>query len=169
MSNYTTLPIFEINKYIWDQLKTNQILDENKYYTDEFMDILIPIVPAQQIPEFNNLLPGQTYLIYDYEDKPNPEHWWISEQILTYSIVSPNYDTINQIMNMLKDIFRRYDDSAKDLNTWSGKSGYYNFHFIYVDSVISPQHFANEGGFMIGEVQLCVSYARNLDQSGRFS
>jgi len=168
MADYTKLPIFDINAYIWENIKKDGILDKNDYYADELTDIIVPIVPAQQIPEFNNLLPGQTYLIYDYEEKPTMENWWISEVIATYYIVSPNYDKINQIMDYFKDNFRRYDDSAKDLNNWSGNSGVYNFHYIYVDSITSPQHFASEGGFMMGEIQICISYARNLDQNGRF-
>jgi hypothetical protein len=168
MSDYTKFPIFDMNAYIWSQLQSDGILDPNNYYTAELQDSLIPIVPAQQIPEFNNLLPGQTYLVYDFEEKPTVEHWWISEIIATYYVVSPNYDKINQILNYFKDTFRRYDDSAKDLNSWSGVSGNYDFHFIYVDKIVSPQHFATEGGFMMGEIQLCVSYARHLDQHGRF-
>jgi len=168
MADYTKFPIFDINGFIWKNLKDKQILDPKKYYVDELETTLIPVVPAQQIPEFNNLLPGETYLIYDFEEKQTLEHWWISEIIATYYIVSPNYDKINQILNYLKDQFRRYDDSAKDLNGWSGKSGNYEFHYIYVDKIVSPQHFASEGGFMMGEIQLCVSYVRNLDSGGRF-
>jgi hypothetical protein len=168
MTNYSPLPIFDINKYVWGQLKNNNILNENDYYVDELQTVLTPIVPAQQIPEFNNLLPGQTYLIYDYEEKPNMENWWISEVIATYYIVSPNYDKINEILNFFKDNFRRYDDSAKDINAWSDNPRIYNYHYIYVDGIVSPQHFASEGGIMMGEIQICISYARNIDSNGRF-
>lgn len=168
MTDYSPLPLFDINGYVWEQLRQNKILDENNYYVDELESTLIPVIPAQQIPEFNNLIPGETYLIYDYEEKPNMENWWISEILATYYIVSPSYDKINEILNYFKDTFRRYDDSAKDLNSWSGNQKIYNYHFIYIDKIVSPQHFANEGGFMMGEVQICVSYARNLNSNGRF-
>jgi hypothetical protein len=154
MPNYAIHPIYDVSKYIWNQIKSNGILMENDYIADGFDQSLIPIVPAQQIPEFNNLLPGQTYLIYDYEEMPGQENWWISNQLMTYTIVSPNYDTITQVMALLKDLFRRHDDSAKDLNKYSDISGYYDFHYISVDSSVSPQHFASEGGFMMGEVKL---------------
>jgi hypothetical protein len=168
MPNYSIHPVYDVNKYIWNQLKINNILIENDYVADGFNDPLVPIVPAQQIPEFNNLLPGQTYLIYDYEDMAGQENWWISNQLITYTIVSPNYDTITQIMALLKDSFRRHDESAKDLNKYSDISGYYDFHYISIDSSVSPQHFASEGGFMMGEVKLYVSYARHLDSNGRY-
>lgn len=168
MSDYKKFLIFEINAYIWEQLKADGILDKNDYYVDELADTLIPIVPSQQIPEFNNLLPGQTYLVYDFEEKTSNENWWISEIVATYYILSPNYDKVNQISNYFKDTFRRYDDTAKDLNSWSGKSGTYNIHYTYIDKIVSPQHFASEGGFVMGEVQIGISYTRNLDQNGRF-
>jgi hypothetical protein len=169
MANYNIHPAYDINAYLWKNILDNKILNSSDYIADGFSDYLVPIVPAQQIPEFNNLLPGQTYLIYDYEEMPAEEHWWISSQIITYSIVSPNNDTINQIIAMIKDVFRRFDDSAKDINSYSGKSGYYDFHYINIDSTISPQHFANEGGFMMGEVKLYISYTRKLDGNGRYT
>jgi hypothetical protein len=169
MANYNIHPVYDINAYLWKKILDNQILNTNDYLADGFTNYLIPIVPAQQIPEFNNLLPGQTYLIYDYEEMPAQENWWISNQIITYSIVSPNNDKINQIVAMIKDVFRRFDDSAKDVNSYSGKSGYYDFHYINVDSVLSPQHFSNEGGFMMGEIKLHISYTRKLDSSGRYT
>jgi len=168
MANYSMHLVFDVNKYVWDQIKENGILNENDYIADGFDTPLIPVIPAQQIPEFNNLIPGQTYLIYDYEEMPTQENWWISNQIITYSIVSPNYDKITQVMAMLKDLFRRHDDSAKDLNRYSGVSGIYDFHYITIDSSTSPQHFSNEGGFMMGEIKLYVSYARHLDSNGRY-
>jgi hypothetical protein len=168
MPNYVIHPVYDVNKYTWNQLKINNILRESDYIADGFDQPLVPIIPAQQIPEFNNLLPGQTYLIYDYEDMPGQENWWISNQLITYTIVSPNHDTITQIMALLKDSFRRHDESAKDLNKYPDVSGYYDFHYISIDSSISPQHFSSEGGFMMGEVKLYVSYARHLDSNGRY-
>jgi hypothetical protein len=169
MANYNIHPVYDINAYLWKSIMDNEILDPNNYIADGFSNYLVPIVPAQQIPEFNNLLPGQTYLIYDYEEMPSQENWWISNQIITYFVVSPNNDKINQVIAMIKDVFRRFDDSARDVNSYSGKSGYYNFHHISIDSTVSPQHFTSEGGFMMGEVKLNISYTRNLSGSGRYT
>lgn len=168
MADYNKLAIYEINDFLWSTLQTSTLLDKNNYYSDEFGGFLTPIVPAQQIPEFNNLLPGKTYIVYDYEVKPTVEHWWITEEVITYSIVSQNYDEINKILNFMSDNFRRYDESAKDINNYVGASSTFQYHFLYIDKIVSPEYFKNEGGFMLGQADICVSYVRKLDSSGRF-
>lgn len=169
MTNYSKLAVYEINQFLWQKLQDSALLSKNDYYVDEFADFLTPIIPAQQIPEFNNLLPGKPYIIYDYEKKITLENWWITEEIITYSILSQNYDQINSILNFINDNFRRYDDSAKDLNNYTSSDSQFNYHFLYSDNISSPEYFKNEGGFMLGQIDICVQYTRNLDSSGRFA
>lgn len=170
MVDYNNLAVYDVNKYLWQKLQDADIIDKNKYYIDEFANFVTPIIPAQQIPEFNNLLPGKPYIIYDYETKTVPEHWWITDEVITYTVLSQDYDQINKILNFLMDNFRRYDDSAKDLNVYTASaSSPFNYHFMYVDRMVSPEYFKNEGGFMLGQVDICIQYTRNLDSSGRFA
>lgn len=168
MADYSKLAIYDINAYLWQKLQDANLFDERTYYVDELQDTLIPIIPAQQIPELNNLLPGKSYIVYDYETKPTMENWWITEEIVTYSILSQSYDHINKIINFMSDTFRRYDDAAKDLRTYFAGNSEFEFHFSYIDKIISPEYFKSEGGFQMGIVDICVSYARKLDSSGRF-
>jgi hypothetical protein len=168
MADYSSLAVFDINGYLWQKLQDVELLDKNDYYADGFDTYLVPIIPAQQIPEFNNLLPGKTYIIYDYETKPTAENWWITEEIVTYNVVSPNYDKINQILNFLQDTFRRYDSTAKDIDLSLNNNTNFVFHYFYTDKIQSPQQFKNEGGFMIGSADICYSYVRKLDSLGRF-
>ena len=90
MTDYKILAAAEIRKYIWDNIKEAEILDENDYYADGFNTALIPIIPTQQVPEFNNLLPGKTYLIYDFEIKTIPVQWWMTEESMTITTISQN-------------------------------------------------------------------------------
>jgi len=53
-ADYTKVAVYDIRMAIWDELKNAGILDPNDYYPDGFTDPLIPIVPSQQVPEFNN-------------------------------------------------------------------------------------------------------------------
>jgi hypothetical protein len=168
VANYSSLAVFDINGYLWQKLQDAEILDKGNYYAEGFDTYLTPIIPAQQIPEFNNLLPGHTYIIYDYETKPTAENWWITEEILTYSVVSADYDKVNEILNFLQDTFRRYDSTAADLNLDLNNNTNFVFHYFYTDKIQSPQHFKNEGGFMIGSADICYSYVRKLNNLGRF-
>jgi hypothetical protein len=168
-TDYTKLAVYDINAFLWQKLQDAGLFNSSDYYVDSFGTSLVPIIPAQQIPEFNNQLPGKSYIIYDYEVKPTVEHWWITEEIITYTIVSQNYDKLNQTLNFIQDTLRRYDDTAKDLNKYLyGSDTPFDYHFIYTDRILSPQHFQNEGGFMMGEAVICISYARHLDNTGRF-
>lgn len=168
MANYKNLAVNDINSYIWDQIKENNLLSSNDYYVESFMDNVIPIVPSQQIPEFNNLLPGKPYLVYDYETKPTMENWWVTEEILYITVISTDYDQINQIMNMISDTFRRYDDSASDINSFLNNATDFKFHYLYLDGVSSPEPFKREGAYLVGQVTICYSYSRDLDSNGRF-
>lgn len=168
MADYSKLAIYDMNSYLWQKLQDASLFNSKEYYVDELQQHLIPIIPAQQIPEFNNLLPGKSYIVYDYEIKPTMENWWISEEIITYSILSQNYDHINKIINFLSDTFRRYDEAAKDIRNYFEENSQFEFHFSYIDKAVSPEYFKSEGGFQMGIVEICISYARKLDSSGRF-
>lgn len=168
MADYSKLAILEINDYLWQKLQDANLLDKNRYFADGFIDYLVPIIPAQQVPEFNNLLPGETYIVYDYEVKSSPEHWWITDEVAYYSIFSTDYDEINKIMNFLQDNFRRYDSMAKDINDDVQPNSQFVYHYFYIDKIESAQPFRTEGGYMMGVADICYSYTRKLDQNGRF-
>jgi hypothetical protein len=160
MTDYLKLAIYGINDYIWSNLKSDGILDEQDYYAEGFTEPLTPIIPAQQIPEFNNLLPGQTYMVYDYDILRTGENYWITEEIATYSIVSPSYDKINQIINYLQALMSRFDDAAHDINAFNNNTTPFEYHFFYNEETLSPQNFSTEGGFMLGEVKIRYTYVR---------
>ena len=75
MTAYDMLAHQDIRQYIWAAIQSADLLDPNDYYADGFDDALIPIIPSQQVPEFNNLLAGRTYMIFDWEVKPVPVQW----------------------------------------------------------------------------------------------
>jgi hypothetical protein len=169
MTVYDLLPSNVIRKYIWDSIVEQDILDINNYYADGFYESLIPIIPTQEVPEFNNLLPGRTYMLYDYETKNIPSQWWMSEDSMTISIISQNYEKIGEIQNLIIDLFRRYDESATDINKYNGEPGPFMFHYTAIDSVMSPEPFNTEGDYQIGSIVFSYHYSRKTDRSGRFS
>lgn len=168
MTDYNDLAIFAIRKYIWQKVQDSGILDPNDYYVDSMGTYLIPIIPAQQIPEFNNLLPGRTYFVYDFEVKRIPVQWWMTEELLTITSFSQNYNTLNQISNLFNDLFRRYDESATDLNTYLNGNTNFMFHHILVDSIFSPEPYASEGDYQASQSMITYSYSRKTDGKGRF-
>jgi hypothetical protein len=131
-------------------------------------DPLVPIIPTQQIPEFNNLLPGRTYMIYDFEVKAVPVQWWMTEEAFTLTVISQNYEVINQITNLMQDVFRRYDESARDLNNYLGSSSNFIYHHTTIDSIMSPEPFSSEGDYQMASVVFTYNYSRKIGSDGRF-
>lgn len=169
MTHYNNIASSDIRKYIWQAIQDAEILDPHDYYADGFSDLLIPIIPTQQVPEFNNLLPGKTYMIFDWEVRTVPVQWWMTEESFTLSVVSQNYDVLNQITNLVHDLFRRYDESAVDLNNYLAGDTNFIYHHTMIDSIMSPEPFNSEGDYQIASVMFTYNYSRLINNDGRFA
>jgi hypothetical protein len=167
MADYTKTAVGEIRDFLWTQLKNNTLLNKNDYIADGFIQPLIPIIPAQQVPEFNNLISGKTYIVYDFQIGAYDSDYWICEENLILYIISPDYGKGVQIINFLIDLFRRMDDSAKDVNS-SLISDLFKFHYFYINSAESPSPMEEEGGNQIATVDISYKYSREIGENGRF-
>jgi len=168
MSVYDEIAVIDIKNYLWDQIKTAGLLLESDYYADGFDVPLIPIIPSQQVPEFNNLLPGKTYIVYDFEVMPVNQNWWILHEVISLAVHSTSYDKINSILNFIVDLFRRYDNSATEVKSSNSISNTFIFHYTSIERVRSPEPTKNEGGIISGYVNILYCYSRATGESGRF-
>ena len=158
----------EIRKYLWDQILTIGILEAEDYYSDNLGSEIVPIIPVQQSPEMNQFLSGKTHIVYDKIGMSYEENWAICCEQILFTIYSTDVSEINQLRNFMTDLFRRMDDSAKDLNLWQGVSDKFKFYSIFI-SEISPTSPSEEvQGFLSSDVILEVKYARISDVNGRF-
>lgn len=169
MADYTQNARSILNSFLWGELKSNLILNEIDYRPDGFTKSLIPIVPAQEVPEFNNLLPNKSYIIYDYEVEGYEDDWWICNEMMTYSIISTDYSKVSQIIEFMIDLFRRTDITGQEVQQFNPKTNLVKFYTINLDSAASPAPFDAESGRMIGTVEISYKYSRILGQDGRFS
>ena len=168
MTDYSSLAVYDVNAYLWEQIKASGLMNDQDYYADGYTSPLVPIIPAQQIPEFNNALPGKPYIIYDYERLPSQETWWFTHEIINYMVVSTDYEFINSMLNLFDDVFRRYDESAKDIFKSNILSNNFEFKYTAIHSLRSPEPMKNEGGIRVGYVDILCAYIRKLDSNGRF-
>lgn len=168
MANYELDASIEIRKYLWDQILTIGILEADDYYSDNLGESIVPIIPVQQAPEMNQFLSGKTHIVYDKVGMSYEDNWMICCEQILFTIYSTDVSEINQIRNFMTDLFRRMDDSAKDINLWSGVSDKFKFYSIFV-AEISPTAPSEEvQGFLSSDVILEVKYARISDVNGRF-
>jgi hypothetical protein len=167
-ANYKLDAMIELRKFLWNELKTRSIFDEDDYWSDNLNENIIPIVPVQQTAEMNQFLSGKKHIVYDKIGLSYEDNWMICCEQILFTIYSTDFSEINEIRNFMTDQFRRMDDSARDVNYWSGLSDKFKFFSIFVAD-ISPTAPSEElQGFFSAEVILEIKYSRILDGQGRF-
>ena len=168
MIDYNIDAMYEIRKHLWQELILNKIFNDSDYYSDNIGKEIIPIIPVQQQPELNQFLSGKKHIVYDKIGLSYEENWMICCEKILFTIYATDFSEINQIRNLMVDVFRRMDDSAKDLNTSKSTPKIKFFNTMVVE--ISPTEPSLElQGFLSADVILEVKYARMTDGSGRFN
>lgn len=166
--DYKLDAMYELRKYLWTQLSSKDIFDENDYWSDNLNENIVPIIPVQQAPEMNQFLSGKKHIVYDKIGMSYEDNWLICCEQIMFTIYSTSVSDINEIRNYLTDEFRRMDESARDINKWANLSNKFKFHTIWVAD-ISPTAPSEElQGFFSAEVILEVKYSRITDSQGRF-
>jgi hypothetical protein len=160
--------MIDLRKYLWDQLEQNNIFTSTDYYSDNVGQEIVPIIPVQQSPEMNQFLSGKKHIVYDKIGMSYEDNWAICCEQILFTIYSTDVSEINEIRNMMTDLFRRMDESARDTNRFSGISQKFKFFSIFIAD-ISPTAPSEElAGFLSSDVILEVKYARHTDIAGRF-
>jgi len=55
-ANYKLDAMLELRKYLWKELYTRNIFDEDDYWSDNLNENIVPIIPVQQSAEMNQFL-----------------------------------------------------------------------------------------------------------------
>lgn len=166
--DYSAFPFADIRNLLWDELKSSEVLDENDYWSETMNAYLNPIIPSQEVPEFQNILPGMPYIVYDWEVTGYDTEFWICEETATLTVSALNYRSALSIIELIKDVFRRYDMSARLIN-YSNSGSKFKFLTCYIDSVVSPEFGEQEGGTTFSVISIRYKYTRGIDISYRYS
>ena len=167
-ANYKLDAMLEVRKFLWDQLKSADLFDENDYYSDNIGQEIVPIIPVQQAAELNQFLSGKTHMVYDKIGLSFEDLWALTCEQVLFTIYSTDVSEINALRNFMFDQFRRMDESARDINKWSGLSNKFKFQSIFIAD-ISPTTPSEElQGFFSADVILEIKYSRMADVNGRF-
>lgn len=168
MADYTKNARSSINGYMWQEIVSAGILVPSDYNPDGFIETLVPIIPSQQVPEFNNLLPNRTYIVYDYEVDGYSDDWWMCYESMMYTIVSPEYSKIIEVSEFLVDLFRRFDISGMEVQNYNKNKDIVKFYSVSLESVSSPGPSDLESGRAAGIVEISYKYSRVVGNDGRF-
>lgn len=166
--NYADTAFSKVRGFLWDKLQVANILNPADYIATGFTDPLVPIIPVQQVPEFNNLIGDKPYLIYDYDINDYGDEWFVCEENLIFTIVSTSFEKIVEITQFMVDLFRRMDETANDINAWQDSTSKFKFFTFILSGASSPTPYEEEGGRQMGEIKITYRYSRHLDSSNRF-
>ena len=166
--NYKLDAMLELRKFLWKELVDRKIFDDEAYWSDNLNESIVPIIPVQQSAEMSQFLSGKKHIVYDKIGMSYEDNWMICCEQILFTVYSTDFSEINEIRNYMTDQFRRMDESARDINYWSGLSDKFKFHSIFVAD-ISPTAPSEElQGFFSTDVILEIKYSRIVDAVGRF-
>ena len=168
MTDYKADVMIDLRKFLWSQLKSNNIFTDTDYYSDSIGQEIVPIIPVQQSPEMNQFLSGKKHIVYDKIGLSYEENWAICCEQILFTIYATDVSEINEIRNFMTDQFRRMDNSASDLNGFATMSNKFKFYSTVL-AEISPTAPSEEiKGFLSADVVIEIKYSRITDPVGRF-
>jgi len=166
--DYKIDAMFELRKFLCTQLKLAGLFDQEDYYSDNLGSEIIPIIPVQQLPEMDQFLSGKKHIVYDKIGLSYEENWLICCEKVLFTIYSTDITEIYEIRNLMTDLFRRMDESAKDVNSLKTTNKLI-FHNVMIVETTPIDPSVELQGFLSTDVILEVKYSRVTDSLGRFS
>ena len=168
MVNYKLDAMIELRKYLWQKLKDANIFTGSNYYSDNIGDEIVPIIPVQQAAELNQFLSGKKHIVYDKIGMSYEDLWAICCEQILFTVYSTDISDINEIRNFMTDLFRRVDESARDVNNWTNLSDKFQFYSIFIADMSPTAPSEELQGFLSMDIVLEIKYSRLSDSNGRF-
>ena len=167
-ANYKLDAMLELRKFLWSKLKLASIFDETDYYSDNIEETIVPIIPVQQSAELNQFLSGKKHIVYDKIGISYEDNWLVCCEQVLFTIYSTDVSEINEIRNFMTDLFRRVDESARDVNNWTSLSDKFQFYSIFIADMSPTAPSEELQGFLSMDIVLEIKYSRLSDSNGRF-
>lgn len=167
-ANFKLDAMLEVRKFLWSELLDANIFDQDDYYSDNLGSSVVPIIPVQQAPEMNQFLSGKKHIVYDKIGLSYEDNWLICCEQILFTVYSTDVSEINEIRNFMTDLFRRMDESARDVNRFESLNDKFKFHSIFIADISPTEPSEELQGFLSTDIILEVKYSRITDSVGRF-
>jgi hypothetical protein len=167
MSLYDESPTDDLRKWLWAELQSKGIVSASNYNITG-KGLIVPIVPVQQQKELIDQVGGKPFITYDVVGEPVPSGlWYITCEQVLFTVWCEDFKTARAIRQLMYDMFRRQDESARDLNeTTTSDFGYLNVTVVENRWINAERSTTGRLAF---DMIIEVKYVRNLDAHGRFS
>jgi hypothetical protein len=179
MVDYTKDPIKYVKDILWAELLSNEILDDNDYLIQGTSTKLVPIIPVQQQQEFVEYFSDAPFIVYDTDIIEYDTDWWICKERVYFTIYSNSYSKMREISFLILDLFRRFDESARDIDNYSRNEenyassaindGTFIYHYFAVQGISETYPSEEEAGRYANQIDIVMSYSRNVGATGRFA
>jgi len=163
MTKHDLNGVHVLNKYLWAELQKSNLMGEYDY------NGLVPIIPTQQVPVFNDMAAGKAFIVYTYLVASYDVDLWANVEQVTYRIYSDDERKLRQISNLLIDLCKRFDWTAADVNKWidgyatpDGDEKKFEFKYVQVVGSTSPEPFAQEGGRQNASVTVRMAFVHDM-------
>ena len=166
--NYKLDAMIELRKFLWAELVDANIFDAEEYYSDNIGSTIVPIIPVQQAAEMNQFLSGKKHIVYDKIGMSYEDNWLVCCEQILFTIYTTDVSEITEIRNFMTDLFRRMDDSARDINTSGTLNDKFKFHSIFIADISPTEPSEELQGFFSSDVIIEAKYSRITDLNGRF-
>ena len=173
MVNYKSSAHNDVTKYLWSRLISSGVIVAADYIVPELGVTLVPIVPVQEVPELANHIDAKPYIVYSVmttaSDVGNGDEWWFERDELTLAVYAPNIGKLQEITNCIKASFRKYDQTARQIEATAGISGLFYFYSGSVDWTELSGEATQESGRAVAEIQVCYNYTRKATPDGEYA
>lgn len=130
--------------------------------------MLTPIIPAQQQPEFTNLTKSIPFIVYNYMQEGTYQDWWLEHESVAYVVYTDDSNKLREIVHYLNNLYRRFDWSAQEINTYLAANGTasqkaFDFKYVRIVSASSIEPATEEGGRHSATIVMNICFTNNLD------
>lgn len=170
---YSKSAFYDVRRWMLAELYAAGVLTEGDYLSSS------PVVPLQQIPEaFDNSswreagMPADApFIVYDIivPGGYDTAYWNLRDEVVLW-IYDYDLDKAFEIKELLVDIFRRLDDSARDINEFlEGTDSPFRFQYFDVYSGLPSDEAKQVLGRMGINIVVTYQYTRQTLPNGRFA
>lgn len=115
-----------------------------------------PVFPVQSQPESD-----APYVVWTSRDRGIGTDWWMEETDVVMAFYDHDLENSLAATNRIKYLFRRKDDSARDLRVWAAANGLeaYDIHSVSYLGGGNAEETDQEGGTHMRMASISVSYS----------
>lgn len=160
MTDIAINAVHVLNRYVYDLLLVNGGVKTRSAYGGR-----TPIIPSQQQPEFMEY--NDPWLVYGFSENTPSDLDMLHSATVAYAIYAAgtyaDRDVV-KIINIMREAFRRWDDSARDINNYKyANTSFRDITFTSMSTglIEGPSPSGTEGGRTSGIVSIRYEYIPN--------